>query len=71
VAWQLGDVETVDEDLAGAEVEHAEEGHGQGGLSTGRTLALLLRYMCVMNRRIFLPSGSTTQANLVTRLDGQ
>jgi hypothetical protein len=28
VTWQLGDVETVDEDLAGAEIEHAEECHG-------------------------------------------
>jgi hypothetical protein len=27
VAGELGDVEAVDEDLAGAEVEHAEEGH--------------------------------------------
>lgn len=40
VAWQLGDVEAVDEDLAGAEVEHAEEGHGQGGFATGRMLVM-------------------------------
>jgi len=45
VTGQLGDVEAVDEDLAGAEVEHAEEGHGQGGFATGRMLVMLSSYI--------------------------